>query len=330
VHRHGKAHLEHESLELLTPPPEERLLSWLAEFYGKPVPITGRQQLRHRDLSFVERLWIADGLPQSLIYKVVLPPWDVEQDLHERVLIPSLSNSAQLYMSANYGPLTALFLEDLGTCSLLNHGTAETASRVGKELAKLHRAYSYRTDELLQMHVVRTLFPLDYEEFAAALSEQLLKWRLINRHEAKKLRLLANLIAPKLAGEPISLVHGDLYAENLILRHDRLFIVDWSWFTILGVPIMDLATVTMEHVKNGTFTRWRDALIDAYCFESGRELADVREILPLAETLSRLLFLYWLVERRGRGIMGTTVGPVDEVIPQVVEELSARLSLIPA
>lgn len=322
--------MEDPSLDLLTPPPEERLLSWLAEFYGKPVRVEGRELLRHRDLSYVERLWIAEGLPESLIYKVVLPPWDIEQDLHERVLIPSISHAPQLYLTAHHGRLAAMFLEDLGTRSLKNGASEETAIMVGKELAKLHRSYCYRVDELNQIGVLQTLYPIDYEEFVGDLAEQLTGWHLVSPEQARDLSLLANLIAPVLAGEPISLVHGDLYAENLMLRAGRLFIVDWSWFTHLGVPIMDLATVTSEHVKNSRFVKVRSEVIDAYCFESGRAVEDIMQVLPAAETLSRIHFLYWLIERRSRGIIGTTVGPVDQLIPKVVAELGARLSLIPA
>src|SRR5271170_6559687 len=97
---------ENESLNLLVIAPDEKLAGWLTEFYGKTVHIASRQVLRHRDLSYVERIKIADALPESIIYKLVLPPWDVEQDLHERILIPSITNSAQLFLSANYGSLT--------------------------------------------------------------------------------------------------------------------------------------------------------------------------------------------------------------------------------
>jgi hypothetical protein len=314
--------VDNESLNLIAPPPEERLQSWLAEFYGKPVQIWRREKLRHRDLSFVERLWIVDGLPDTLIYKVVLPPWDIEQDLHERVLIPSICNSAQLYMTAHLGQHTAMFMEDLGAESLKGKGSAEIAARFGKELAKMHRAYSYRTDELLQIGVLPTLFPIDYEEFTASLSTTVQEWGLIGPSQHQEVVVLASKLAHKLAGEPISLVHGDLYAENLILRSDRLFIIDWSWFTLLGVPLMDLATVTMNHPKNGNFTAFADVITDAYCFESGRQLDDVKAMLPVARILSRLLFFHWLVERRQRGIIGTTVGPVDELIPQVIAELA--------
>ena len=315
---------EDESLKILTPAPEERLHAWLAEFYGKPVAIEQRHLLRHRDLSYVERLQFVDALPASLIYKQVLPPWDVEQDLHEKILIPSISNSAQLYLSAHFGPLTALFLEDLGTDHLEGRANAEVAAHIGEELAKMHRSYSYRTDELKHTGVLRCIFQSDYELLALSLVQAMSKWHLVTEDDSLALRQLAATLAQKLAGEPVSLVHGDLYAENIIVRNERLFIIDWSWFTILGVPLMDLATLSAVHHKNGTFSQWRDELIEAYCFESGRDCAQVRELLPYAEVLSRLLFLQWLVERRTRGILGTTVGPVDNLIPKVVEELRGK------
>lgn len=321
---------EHPSLQLMAAVPDEMLAGWLKEFYGKEVKIAKRETLRHRDLSIVERLFIADGLPETLIYKQVLPPWDVEQDLHERILIPSITNSAQLYMSAHYGPVTAMFLEDLGTDCIKDVASADIAHRIGEELAKMHRSYCYRTDELVQMGVLRTLLPIDYVDFSRNLTKSLLGWKLISTDDSESLVRLAETIAPKLAGEPFSLVHGDFYAENIIRRGNKLFTIDWSWFTILGVPLMDLATVTMNHPKNGALMRHRDEIIDAYCFEAGRDAADVRKAIPYAESLSRLLFLEWLVERRLRGILGTTVGHVDDVIRKVVAELIERLSAIPA
>lgn len=311
-------------LKLLPPVPQEQLLAWLAEFYGKRVEISKRELLRHRDLSYVERLWIADSLPDSLIYKLVLPPWDVEKDLHERVLIPSISNSAQVYLSAHRGPVTALFIEDLGTQSLASTCDEKSAAAVGEDLAKMHRAYSYRSDELMQTNVLRAVLPLDYADVARALVAQMGEWNLVSGGEAQKLLNLARLLAVKLAGEPISIVHGDLFAENIILRGDHFFIIDWSWFTILGVPLMDLATVTMNHQKNGAFFEWKNEVIESYAFESARDTAEVKEQLVHAETLSRLLFLQWLVERRRLGILGTTVGAVEGLIPSVVRELTQR------
>jgi Ser/Thr protein kinase RdoA (MazF antagonist) len=230
-------------------------------------------------------------------------------------------------MSAHRGQLTALFLEDLGSASLATTGNAEIAASVGKELAKMHRAYSYRTDELMQTNVLRTVLPLDYSAFTSVLITQLAEWKMIAPEESQNLLTLAHALASKLAGEPISLVHGDLFAENIIQRGERLFIIDWSWFTAIGVPLMDLATLTLEHPKNTGFTQWKQEVIEAYCFESARETEDVRQLLPFAERLSKLFLLDWLVERRKIGKVNPSLIPVDDVIPSVVQNL-ADLSLL--
>jgi tRNA A-37 threonylcarbamoyl transferase component Bud32 len=316
---------EDPSLNLLTPAPEEKLESWLEEFYGKKVEIVCRELLRHRDLSYVERLKFKDCLPDTLIYKQVLPPWDIEQDLHERILIPSIASSAQLYMTAHYGQLTALLLEDLGGVNLKEHAVeSKTARQLGEELARMHRAYSYRTDELIQMNVLRSLTPIDYEEFANKVAEPLLQWKDLHEHEARTLRQIAHAIAHRLAGEPISLVHGDLYAENIIMQNDRLFLIDWSWFTQIGVPTMDLASLISMHAKNGILRDHRDEILEAYCFESGRKAEDVQSALPYAAALERMCFLHWLVVRKSMGITGTTIGPVEKLMRIIIDDIINR------
>ena len=318
--------MENESLKLLQAPPPERLTSWLAEIYGKPVEIVGRDLLRHRDLSYVERIKLADAIPASLIYKVVLPPWDIEQDLHERILIPEVSSSARLYLSGFYKGSTVLFLEDFGTGSLLEQQSADVAAQLGAELAKLHRAFTYRIAEVQDQGILRRLTPDSYSSIAEELTAHIDDASLCSPSELEAVDELAALICQALADEPLSLVHGDLYAENVLINHGKVFIIDWSWFTTIGAPILDLATITMNHPKNGGFQNNRQELIESYCSEYSRSLAEVRARLPYAEALSRFLLLQWLVERRSRGIMGTTVGPVDTVIPTVVRELATLLS----
>lgn len=316
--------MEDESLKLLEPPPLERLMGWLHEFYGKDVEVSERILLRHRDLSLVERLHMRDALPESLIYKVVLPPWDVEQDLHERILIPSISNSARLFLSGTCGPMTALFMEDLGTQSLVGGTDHRTANLIGTELAKMHRAYEYRTDELSPLGILRTLRPGEYSRLVETLLESVAKWQLCNEDEQHELRTLGSVLDEQLASERLSLVHGDLYAENIILRGGKFYIIDWSWFTMIGVPIVDLSTLVSDHFKNGEDRQWQQVALEAYLDESGRNGDEVKRLLPFAYTLSRLLFLDWLVERRSRGIMGTTKGPVDGVIQTLIQELIQR------
>lgn len=316
---------EDPSLILLEPAPDAKLESWLGEFFGKPVAIVSRETLRHRDLSCVERLKFHDCLPESLIYKQVLPPWDIEQDLHERILIPSIASSAQLYMTAHHGAVTAMFLEDLGGVNLKEHAVdTKKAKQLGEDVARMHRAYSYRTDELIQMNVLRSLTPIDYETFFAHTTDQLSSWGDIDKNSAQAIRTAARAIAHRLAGEPISLVHGDLYAENIITQNNRLYLIDWSWFTFIGVPTMDLASLISLHAKNGLLREHRDAILEAYCFESGRKTEDVQSALPYAAALERLLFLHWLMVRKSMGILGTTVGPVENLMRAVIDDIIAK------
>jgi thiamine kinase-like enzyme len=172
--------------------------------------------------------------------------------------------------------------------------------------------------------VLQTIAPNDYVEFTAQICSALSGWGLLEKDQVGQLNSLANSLTQRLAQESISLVHGDFYAENLILRGEEIHIIDWSWFAILGVPLMDLATVTMDHFKNGELYQYRQQIIEAYCFESGRSQKEIEKLLPATETLSRLLFLHWLVVRRQLGIMGTTVGHVDNLIAEVLGELQAR------
>jgi len=146
-------------------------------------------------------------------------------------------------------------------------------------------------------------------------------WGDIEAERAKLLVQTARTIAHRLAGEPITLIHGDLYSENIIMRGERLFIIDWSWFTMISVPTIDLATLTSNHAKNGTLREFTEDLLEAYCFESGRKTDDVRDVLPYASVFERMLFLNWLVQRKQRGILGTTVGPVEKVMDKIGAEI---------
>jgi hypothetical protein len=320
--------VENETLSLLTPPCQEFLLSWLSEIYGKPVEIERRQLLRHRDLSYVERLHVKDCLPQTLIYKVVLPPWDIEKDLFERVLIPKVSRSPGLYLSAVCAGMTVLFIEDFGENPLLDSlkSTSGLPSRLGKEIAELQLAYAGRLTELREGGVLRLIAPADFARLALEFGDELLRLSIISQAQARMFMTLGNVLSSALAAEPLSLVHGDLYAENLLYAREQICIIDWSWFVRISAAILDLATLTMNHFKNGQLSAYRQEIIEAYACEYGRSASEIESKLSYAELASRLFFLEWLLERRRRGIMGTTVGPVDVLIANVVSELAARLA----
>src|SRR5262249_46231195 len=131
-----------------------------------------------------------------------------------------------------------------------------------------HRAYQYRTDEIIQMNVLRELTPIDFEEFTLQLIERLTEWKDIDEERAQVISQTGRSLAHRMAGEPITLIHGDLYAENIIMRGNKLFLIDWSWFTMVSVPTVDLASIISKHAKNGILREFSDEVLEAYCFES--------------------------------------------------------------
>jgi len=317
--------MENETLQLLEPVPEENLRSWLRELYNKPVEIERREVLRHRDLSYVERLYLKGALPESLIYKLVLPPWDIEDDLHREILVPSISNSAKLYLTGHYKKITALFLEDFGTNYLNKHSTVALAQKLGENLAKMHRSYSYRIAELEPLNILPVWHPENYPEKIAKIVDSLSNWNLVSDEDKKLLTRIAQSASELFSQQPMSLVHGDLFAENIVVGdayHPRnLSIIDWSWFATLGAPVLDLATLCSSHFKNGEFAVHQKDFLEAYCFEAGRSINEVQSDLKIAKLFERVFFLHWLETRKGMGIVGTTVGHVDDLIKQIIRDL---------
>lgn len=312
------AEIENPTIKLMEPVPEKVLTAWLHEFYGKIVKIESRTVLRHRDFSYVERIHLEDSLPESLIYKLVKPPWDIEQDLHERVLVPSISSSAQLFMTAHHGSTTALFMEDLGNEYLTEHADSDKAQTFGEDLAKMHRSYSYRMEELMESGILRNFSAGRIMPFTEQLIDEFFAIESINDSQADILSKAAGLCKEALADETTSLIHGDLYAENIVARKEKLYVFDWSWFTCVSVPLIDVASLTSDHKKNGKLRQFKDRLLEAYCFESGRKVQTVQELCPYALALEKIQFLKWLYERKSRGVLGTTAGPVDDLISSMV------------
>lgn len=316
---------ENPAIKLMEPVPDKKLFSWLHEFYGKEVSIKSRDILRHRDFSYVERIQLENALPESLIYKLVLPPWDIEQDLHQRVLVPSISSSAQLFMTAHHGSTTALFMEDLGNEYMTEQANEELAQRFGEDLAKMQRSYSYRIEELLEACILRDLSPDKIIGFTDQLASEFLKTKSITNSQANVITRAAQIARERLKDETVTLIHGDLYAENIVTRKNQLFVFDWSWFTCISSALVDVASMVSEHPKNGKFAEVRTKFIEAYCYESGRKVPEIMDLIPAASAVERLQFLKWLQERKARGVLGTTVGHVDDLITTVISQIEEHL-----
>ncbi len=317
---------ENQYLDLIPVVPLSKLLSWLNEFYGKDVTIEKLDVLRHRDFSYVARITINDALPETIIFKLVLPPWHVEQDIIERILIPSIAYSPQIYLSGQYQNMTAMLIEDLGPDNIVHLANHQIASLIGENLAKFHRSYCYRVDEIAQLKILNMLTAIECPDFCRRIFMSIEGYKLdIDPSVLNSLKDFSSHIAIVFANEPITLVHGDFFAENIIYNHAKLHFIDWSWFTLLSFPLLDLGTITSQAPKNGVLANFKDQILESYSFESGKDLSEINRLLPYANVFTKILFLNWLVLRKSMGIEGTTVGPVNALIKDTVDEIQAKV-----
>jgi len=137
-----------------------------------------------------------------------------------------------------------------------------------------------------------------------------------------RLNQVAGSLSHDLSSSEFCLQHGDLYAENIILQERTTPVfIDWSYFSMIGPRLYDLATLTSAHAKNGELGKFRQAIIEGYALGSGLSVDEIERQLPASWRLSRLLFLQWLLTRVEMGITQTTVGPVLPLIEKVVAEI---------
>ena len=279
------------------------------------------ETLRQRDFSTVTRVFLR-GEVETLIYKSVVSPWDVEAEITQHISDCALPNIPRVLGSRKIGRRAQLLMEDVGSKSLRESNSPRSAVLAGIGLAQIHE----KVTELAQ--VFPSVIPrLDSRE---KLEDVFAKnaWNLANLFPDFKpetwyeLFKVGKLVANSLGEAECYLHHCDAYAENIMLRNNtNPVFIDWSYFCFYGPRLYDLATLVSNHTKNAILSRHRELIIKQYANYAGLSTLAVEIILPAAYRLSRLLFLQWLLVRVDMGIMHTTVGPVRPVIEAVVGEL---------
>lgn len=316
------------NLNLIQFPGLAEIEKFISHSYGNKVSATHMHILRHRDFSGVARVFIADRSRSlvrapSIIYKRVIAPWHNEAKIASYVSESALPNTPR-YIRISQAPLSAQILQDdLGETSLKARNSRKLAYETGQRLAEIH-ARAKQTEFLL---------PGDLEQFDAgekifqafdSCAHQLLKFFPdFDKDLLNALVTAGRNIAAILEGSEMCLQHGDVYAENIVLKGDALTptFIDWSYFCFLGPQLYDLSTLTSAHEKNRALYKHRNAVISGYCDAAELSIMEAMDILPYAFRFSRLAFLSWLTLRVGMGITQTTVGPVRPLIEKVIREI---------
>jgi hypothetical protein len=233
------------------PAPQEVLEQGLSANFGRPVRIAGLKRYPLATSSHcIDRLRVtlASGERLRVIFKRLQPGEKLygnerEVLIYRRLLDGERFNTPALYASVHDEIESRywLFLEDVGS-STLDEGDVEEWLAAARWLAGVHASYHGRENDLRELGCLMEHGPAFYHlvgqtarrnlELAGATAALVRFDALMVRYDS---------LVSYLASEPRTLVHGDVFAENLILQPGgRIRAIDWESAAI-GLGAWDLA-----------------------------------------------------------------------------------------
>ena len=246
------------------------------------------------------RLTLASGERLPVVFKRLQPGEDLygnerEVLVYRRLLCGRLLGAPALYASV-YDPARGrywLFLEDLGRSTLAEGDWDEWLAAV-RWLGEMHGTYAGREDELRGLGCLMEHGPAYYHKVAETAQR--------NLDLADDRRALARFgalmerfdpLVAYLARQPRTLVHGDLFAENLVVGPGgRVRAIDWESAAV-GLGAWELA-----RLLDG-WGRHKAAFVSAYLAEFERHAAVPPEpqtfaaLFARCEILTALWHLRW-------------------------------------
>jgi hypothetical protein len=288
------------------PAPREVLEQGLSAYFGRPVRVAG---LKRRPLATsshpIDRLWVtlASGERLRVIFKRLSPGEKLygnerEVLIYRRLLDGERFGAPALYASA-YDEAEGrywLFLEDVGS-STLDEGDDEEWFAAVRWLAGMHGTYHARDDDLRALACLMEHGPAYYHMVAQTARGNL---ELAGAGDAlarfDALMGCYDSLVAYLAAERQTLVHGDVFAQHLVLQPGpRIRAIDWESAAI-GLGAWDLA-----RLLDG-WGSMKAAFLSAYLAEVERHVAvpfdreGFQRLFGHCEILNALWHLRWSVE----------------------------------
>jgi aminoglycoside/choline kinase family phosphotransferase len=302
----------------------------LSAHFGRPVRIAG---LKRRPLATsshaIERLRVtfASGERLSVIFKRLCPGEKLygnerEVLIYRRLLDGERFGAPTLYASA-YDEAEGrywLFLEYLGSTTL-EQGDDEEWFAAVRWLARMHSTYHGREDDLRALACLMDHGPAYYRMVAqtarrnlelAGATEALVRFdALMGRYDS---------LVSYVVDEPRTLVHGDIFAQNLLLQPGaRIRAIDWESAAI-GLGAWDLA-----RLLDG-WGSMKARFLAAYLAEFERHVAvpfdgeGFQRLFGHCEILNTLWHLRWSVEACSRAADVQRLLATAEAIWQRLDE----------
>jgi hypothetical protein len=209
--------------------------------------ITGGERLRHWGLSEVWRVRLGGPEPRSMIVKRGTGEMAVEARLYRDLVLPSGAPAPRLIAAAggDADPVV-LVLDDVGTHTLEQRPTADGYRSAVRTLARMRTsAARWLASAPAGVHPVADLLAVGRR---AADGLAVLRPDLAGALDDVVAVLPGRL--ERLAGEPVTLVHGDFHAKNLIHADGGIVVVDWPC-AYVHAHLGDLYSLIREAGKVG-------------------------------------------------------------------------------
>src|SRR5262245_37094831 len=287
-------------------PWSEVLEQGLSAHFGRPVRIAG---LKRRPLATsshaIERLRVvlASGERLWVVFKRLQPGEKLYGNEREVLIYRRLLDGERFGAPALYASVFDegqrrywLFLEDLGL-STLDEGDVEEWFAAVRWLARMHATYHGREDDLRALACLMEHGPAYYHMVAQSARRNLElagAGEALERFDALMGRY--DSLVDCLVGQRRTLVHGDIFAQNLILQPGgRIRAIDWESAAI-GLGAWDLARLLEG------WGSMKAAFLAAYLPEFERHVAGpfdpggFQRLFEHCEILDVLWHLRWSVE----------------------------------
>jgi hypothetical protein len=233
------------------PTPREVLEQGLSAHFGRPVRIGGLKSCPQATSSHaIDRLRItlASGERLPVIFKRLSPGEKLYGNEREVLIYRRLLDGERFGAPALYASVYDegerrywLFLEDLGP-STLDEGDVEEWFAAVRWLARMHGTYHGREADLRALACLMEHGPAYYHLLAQSARRNLDlagAGEALARFDALMCRY--DSLVAYLVGQRRTLVHGDLFAENLVLQPGaRIRAIDWESAAI-GLGAWELA-----------------------------------------------------------------------------------------
>ena len=229
----------------------EVLEQGLSAHFGQPVRIAALKRRSQATSSHaIERLWVilASGERLPVVFKRLQPGEELYGNEREVLIYRRLLPGARFGAPALYASVYEedasrywLFLEDVGS-STLDDGDVEEWLTAARWLAGMHGTYHSREDELRALGCLMEHGPAYYQMIAQA-ARRHLELAGTGQALARFDALMGGFdsLVNYLVAEDQTLVHGDIFAQNLVIQAGgRIRPIDWESAAI-GLGAWDLA-----------------------------------------------------------------------------------------